>query len=466
MTEDTRRAVRTLISAVLALGVFPGLALAHGIGGKRYALSIPRWLFLGGGALVVVVSFVLVSVFAGRESGPFSYTSKEFPITSVAETVTELVRAFIVGFLAFTMLVGLAGVQIAQSNLFTLVVWVGWWVGYTFSVILIGNTWSVVNPWKTVFEWAESLTSGDLSQGREYTWGALPALLAFLVFAYIEYVSFVSKSPSTMVLITVLYSAYLWGGMYLFGKETWLLNGDPFTRLYHYLGKFAPLSPSGDDGGELRMYGVALVERDETLRGWPSLVFLVMVLYTVTFDGFLVTPEWRTVATSAPKLPGPHLTTTLLMLAGLAGFVAIYLGFSKLMDVAAGTDLGTLFLARRFALSLLPIAIAYHLAHYYTYLIANGQFLLAELLELGGIQFSPVGITKLLPVNLVWQSQVTLIILGHILGVWVAHHIALEVFGDRREAIMSQLPMLVLMVLYTMLSLWILTRPVMPTILP
>jgi hypothetical protein len=47
--------------------------------------------------------------------------------------------------------------------------------------------------------------------------------------------------------------------------------------------------------------------------------------------------------------------------------------------------------------------------------------------------------------------------------VWLAHVMAWRLFRDRRAALLSQIPMLILMVAYTMLSLWILAQPVVET---
>jgi hypothetical protein len=60
----------------------------------------------------------------------------------------------------------------------------------------------------------------------------------------------------------------------------------------------------------------------------------------------------------------------------------------------------------------------------------------------------------------VWYTAVTTIVIGHILAVYLAHTMALRVIGDHRRALKSQVPMLFLMVSYTMISLWILAQPI------
>lgn len=470
-----RRLAHGLLTAGGALAVLPGTAAAHGFGG-RFELAIPTWLFLAGGAGVVVVSFVLVSIFAGTGYGRFSYETiplSETPLHVVTSPVlVRLTRVAIVGLVVVGLLAGVAGPADPVHNLLPNLVWVGWWVGYTFSVIFIGNTWPVINPWKTVYEWAEALSGRDLSRGWPYPFGNVPILLLFLAFAWLEVIGPVSEDPAWLTGILLGYSVYLWAGMVLFGKAVWLQQADPFTRLYHYLGKFAPLSRR--HGGEVRMYGVGLVPDEESLYRPGALPFLVAVLYTVTFDGFIGTPEWRLIVRSVPTLPVPYLTSTVLMVLGYGVFVAAYVGVGWLIRVAAGETLGAVTMARRFGLSLLPIAIVYQVAHFYPFLLIQGQFLLLAIVDPFGLGWTVPGLgavtpTQTLPfltVSFVWQSQVVLIVAGHIVAVWVAHQIALDVFSDRWRATKSQIPMMGLMVLYTMVSLWILTRPVVPPTIP
>lgn len=453
----------------------PGVVLGHGAN-SRYELALPRWLFLAGGAGVVVVSFVVVSVFAGSERGSFSYSAKRLagtPLNVLSHPVLiGFARLTAVGLLVLGVLSGLFGPEGFNDNFLTNLVWVGWWVGYTFTVIFLGNTWPVLNPWKTIYEWVTAAIGHAPTLDREYTLGNVPIFMLFIGFAWLEVIAPFSESPRWLAAIVLAYSAYLWVGMTVYGKTTWLEEADPFTRLYHYLGKFAPLSLA--DGGEVRMYGVGLVPDEESLYRTGALAFLIAVLYSVTFDGFIATPEWRTIAESAPDLPVPYLVSTLLMLAGLVLFVVAYIAFAWLIKLAADETLDALTVARRFALSLLPIAIVYQVSHFYTFLLIQGQYLVLSLVDPLGLGWTLPGLaghepSSQLPfvsVSFVWQSQVVLIVLGHIVAVWVAHQIALDVYPDRWRAIKSQIPMMGLMVVYTMLSLCILTRPVLDPTLP
>ena len=123
-------------------------------------------------------------------------------------------------------------------------------------------------------------------------------------------------------------------------------------------------------------------------------------------------------------------------------------------------------MASWFVLTLVPIGIAYHLAHYHSLLLVAGQYAIPLLSDPFGLGWDLFG-TTLYRVDLsvvnaasIWYLSVGAIVVGHVLAVCLAHVMALRVYGDPRPALRSQIPMLVLMVLYTMSSLWILSQPV------
>jgi hypothetical protein len=204
-------------------------------------------------------------------------------------------------------------------------------------------------------------------------------------------------------------------------------------------------------------------------------VFVLLLLSTVTFDGFTATPAWARLdgalyAALAP-LGDARLTVigTLGLLAFPVLFVLVYLGFARWMAWMADDELSTGAVARLFVLSLVPIAIAYHLAHYFTYLLIQGQLLVRLASDPLGFGWNLFGTARYRPdiglvgARAVWYTAVVAIVLGHVIAVYVAHVVALREFRDRRAALRSQLPMLVLMVGYTVVSLWIIAQPIVET---
>ena len=123
-------------------------------------------------------------------------------------------------------------------------------------------------------------------------------------------------------------------------------------------------------------------------------------------------------------------------------------------------------MARTFAYSLIPIALAYNIAHFITFLLIQGQLIIPlasdpfgygwNLLGTEGYQIN-IGVIN---ARILWYLSVGLIVVGHIMAVYLAHLISLRTFQDRATAISSQYPMLMLMVIYTVVSLWTIAQPI------
>jgi len=189
-------------------------------------------------------------------------------------------------------------------------------------------------------------------------------------------------------------------------------------------------------------------------------VFVILMLAGVAYDGLLATPLWLEVVRLTPVTQ-----TTGLFLMPLI-FLAVYLGFVKLSQVAGAGGVPLRRLAPAYVYTLVPIAIAYQVAHYYTYLLIQGQAIIYHLSDpfgWGSDLFGTAGYeirVGVVSAAFVWYSQVVLIVAGHVLAVYLAHVVSLRFFGSPKLALRSQLPMLVLMILYTIFSLWILSQPI------
>ncbi|MGH6945925.1 MAG: hypothetical protein ACREDZ_01240, partial [Kiloniellales bacterium] len=211
--------------------------------------------------------------------------------------------------------------------------------------------------------------------------------------------------------------------------------------------------------------------------------FTVLLLATVSFDGIAETPFWagllQWLAENRALRPlllelqraGFDLVQVIETL-GLAAapliFLLVYL-FVSWLTARIGGGLTTLEAAGGFVLSLVPIAIAYHLAHYFSYLMLAGQLaipLASDPFGWGWNLFGTAGRSidiSVVSARTVWYLATAAIVLGHVFAVYLGHVMALRLFADARAALPAQLPLLVLMVGYSMLSLWILAQPVVVT---
>lgn len=195
------------------------------------------------------------------------------------------------------------------------------------------------------------------------------------------------------------------------------------------------------------------------------------MLAGVTFDGLLATPLWaeglfffQAVAGSFGAPAGLFYGTLGLVVVPLV-FFGLYAGSVKLCQ-ALGGGAGLWEMGGAFAYSLVPISLAYQAAHYFTLLLTEGQNLLALASDPFGYGWDLFGTAAFEPkINVlgaasVWYAQVGLIVAGHVVAVYLAHAVALRVAPKPKLALRGQVPMVALMVLYTVASLWILSQPV------
>lgn len=139
------------------------------------------------------------------------------------------------------------------------------------------------------------------------------------------------------------------------------------------------------------------------------------------------------------------------------------------MALATGHRRSAPDLAGRFVLTLLPIALAYHIAHYLPFLLLAGQLVIPLASDPFGRGWDLFGTTLyrldvgVVDARFIWFTAVAAIVAGHVVSLVLAHATAGRLFGGSRLARRSQYPMLVLMVAYTMASLWILAQPVVVT---
>lgn len=473
-----RASLRWAAAAVVSLAAAP--AHAHGLG-VRYDLPIPLWLYLAGAGVAVALSFAVLALFV-RRAEPAREVARITllrwrPGARPARAVTITTRS--AGVVLYLLLIysGLAGSQTPLKNIAPVAVWAVWWVGMTYVSALAGDVWAAVNPLDTLFraaEWAFGRVGPGrpLSLGLRYpeALGLWPAVALLLVFVWAELVWEHSDRPASLAAAMLGYTLVTWGGMLVFGRSRWLERGEVFSIVFGLLARFAPLEARARrDGGRelaLRPYAVGL------LAGTPapaSGVALVLVLLAaVTFDGFMETPPWAALSDHARALAGgaaAWLPTVGLVVAPLV-FLAAYAAACRAMLWLSGAGACPARIAGRFVLTLVPIAIAYHLAHYLSFLAAAGQYLVPLASDPFGFGWDLLGTRNAfvrgsgVDARAVWYVSLAAIVVGHVTAVYLAHRLALEEFPDRAAALRSQWPMLGLMVGYTMTSLWIISQPI------
>ena len=454
----------------------PGIFL-HGFG-LRYDLPAPLFWYLFAAAGVVVISFVLVVAFAGEQVGAkaVQYPRRPVPfLLRLARSPWPRAVGGTIGFLALLAIVitGLFGSSKPELNPSEYLTWIYFWAALVILSGLVGNLWHLLNPWAAVYDFVTRFVRlGPVWKLPNV--GVWPAAAAYFAFACLELTTGMANRPEVVAILALAYSAVTLAGMILFGRDEWLEHCEAFTVLFGIVGKFGPIEAERAGDGAIsavyvRPWGVGLLQPGP--NGWDRIFFVILMLSTLAFDGIIGTPAWQdfNVTLEPLWLPmGPWgfffvrtLGLTLLTIA----FLLVFVAFIELVIFFGSRRVDFVTTATGFAMTLVPIALVYNAAHNYSYVMVQSQALIPLLNDplAKGWHLWPA-VANLTPsfalaqASTVWFAQVVLIVLGHVIAVYLAHMRAGERFRTAQRALLSQYPMLALMVIYTMTSLLILAQ--------
>ncbi|OLC25025.1 MAG: hypothetical protein AUH40_07570 [Chloroflexi bacterium 13_1_40CM_65_17] len=459
--------------------------LLHGFG-VRYDLpaSLAIYLFAAGG--VVVVSFVLVVLFAGDQVGAeaIQYPRRALPfLLPIARSPWPRIIGGLIGVLGLTLIIitGLFGSPDATRNPAEYLTWIYFWAATVIVSGLVGNLWYLLNPWAAIYDVMKrlGLPSPPLRGGAPHWVGSLgiwPAGAAYLGFACLELTTGMANRPWILGTLAAVYTAVTLAGMILYGREAWLEHCEAFTVLFSIVGRFGPVEAARDDGGiitavYIRPWGVGMLQPSPT--GWDRVVFVILMLSTLAFDGIEVTPAWQNFSVALEPLWQPYgafgffVFKTVGLLLVTAAFLLIFIAFMEMVIYFGNRKVDLKATATAFALTLVPIALVYNAAHNYNYVMVQSQALIPLLDDplAKGWHLLPAVVGykpsfALAQASTVWFAQIILIVIGHVIAVYLSHLKAGERFRTAQRALLSQYPMLLLMVMYTMTSLWILAQPI------
>ncbi|WP_458187721.1 hypothetical protein [Haladaptatus sp. NG-WS-4] len=484
--------VGTVVSVLFTLGFVPGVASAHEVGGSRFDAPLPlSLLFVGAGVTVALTAGWL----AVTERTPPETTRRNVVArvpSSLAVPVRRGLRLFFFLGLVAAFVLGIVGRQVPAENFSTVFTWAVWFRGVALLAILFGTPWPTLSPWRTLYRglvWLEGRTVALFERSLSVlsTWVAFGGFLVLI--GVLENLTVVPQVPLLTTVVLAVYALVMVGGSVLFGPA-WLNRADPLGVFYRLFGRVASVTVSrADDGGcEIAVrppWRGCLVP----VSNFPLVAFIVAAVYTVSFDGFTNTQMFQTVLFDTRTLLGTGPKTSVLLYgAGLVAFVGVFVLASWLVD-RLGTETtdsrdarpseatvddglstdgvgderlasGWYETARRFAPTVLPIAAAYEVAHNYPYVFRSVGQLVAIALAPVEPGVEPLTLLGWLSLPAFWASQVLLIVAGHVVAVVAAHYVAVERFETPSAARRGHAPFVVLMVGYTVLSLWIISQPV------
>lgn len=435
------------------------LVFTHGVGGSQ-DLPIPLPFALAGAAAALAVSFIVL-VLAWR-SPHFDADHAGRPLPAA------LARALDGGWLAWVLRVlglvvagyvgwaAIAGPDTAVNPTFGFV-FVLLWVGLVPASLLLGPVYRALNPLRTLHLLLSRATGGRADEGvvRLPDWvGLWPASLGLFAFVWLELVYPDSGYLGPVRLWFAVYAAVVLVGAAVFG-DRWIAAADPFEAYSTLVSHLSPWGRTADGTLVVRnpMHNL------DGVPASPGLLAVVSVLLGSTmFDSFKESLAWLRITSDLEV--DKVLLDTLALLAFwgvVAGLVALATSVTPAREGVTRASLPT-----RFAHSLLPIVVGYVFAHYLTLLVEYGQTTLVQLSDPMGTGADLLG-TADLQVNywlsnhqtfLAW-TKVVGIVGGHVLAVVAAHDRAMKLL-PRRHQLTGQLPLLLVMVGFTVGGLYLL----------
>jgi hypothetical protein len=457
------------------------LPLAHALVARK-DLPIPAWLFAWGASLVLIVSFFALSAawrkprFEDERWRPFGERTSRVLLGPPLQVLCGAIGVFLLG---LSIYAGLRGTEAPDRNFALTFLYVTAWLGFPLFSVVFGDVFRPFNPWRALGRavgGAFTLIAGQPPAHLRYpqALGRWPAAIGLLAVVWLEVVYgtsggvAVGLSPHAAGIAVLVYSLYTLTMMALFGVAKWCETGEVFSV---YFGMFAQLGAFGVRDGKIgRRLPLAASTHWASLPGSAAVV--IASIATTSFDGaqegalkdaIVQTFEWLADA-GLSLTTSLRLADTIFMLICFAGVGLVYLvGVRGMATVPGAPPLERL--RSGFAHTLIPIAFAYLVAHYFSLFVFQEQaqftYLLSDPLGTattdlfgtasGGIDF------KLLSANAIWYVQVGALVIGHVIGLTLAHDRAVAYWGDYRQAARSQYWMLAVMVAFTCFGLYLLS---------
>jgi hypothetical protein len=453
------------VLALAALGLSAGPAHAHA-SDQALVLLLPTDIYIAAGAAAVALTVLMLAVLPDRTVGIlFRPLPLGLRLPRRGRGLTSLAAAALLLALVW---IGFTGTHDPLRNPLPLVVWTLFWVGFVILQGLVGDLWAWVNPWTGPAALLRRLGLRPPLRLPSRL-GHWPAVAVFLGFGLFLLADPAPADPDRLARVVVLYWLGTLLAVLLFGPR-WLIRAEAMTvflRAYARIG----------------LLGATRARLGAGLWGWKVLnapvpplvlaVFMVAMLASGSFDGLNETFWWLArLGVNPLEFPGRSAVVMQNAVGLIAANCALVAAFA--LAVWLGLALNRSGLApglafRAFAPTLLPIALGYHIAHYLTALLVDGQYALAaatdplgrgaDLLGLGDFHVTTGFFNTPSSVQAIWLTQAGAVVAGHIVAVLLAHATAVRHFGSRRSAALSQVPLALFMIAYTFFGLWLLASP-------
>ncbi|KAA3447561.1 hypothetical protein C7I87_25910 [Mesorhizobium sp. SARCC-RB16n] len=448
----------------------PTPAFAHA-SDRGHVLLLPTGYYLIGGAFAVAVSFLVLALLPADWIDRF--WRRRLPLFAFSDAARTAVS--LISFAGFAILLasGVLGSRDPLSNPLPLVIWTLLWAGLTLLQGVFGDLWSWLNPWYGPWRLLSRLTGrSDEAAWQLPQWlGRWPAVVFFFAFAWFELIDPAPDDSARLAWAAGLYWLFSFLAMLVFGYDKWSRSGEFLGIFFSMVARFAPIARDGHDRLALCWPGAKLLAAEPLPTS--GIAFLLLALSSVSFDGLSKTFFWLGLFGINPlDFPGRTAVIGSSSLGLVLTFVllaAVFLLAVILGQRLAGSDRPLAQAAGLLVWSIVPIALAYHVAHYLTALLVDGQYALVSLSDPFALGWNLFGTADMqveagvvagaVSAWWLWNVQAGAIILGHVLAVLVAHGFAWRLHPQPARAALSQFPLTVLMIAYTIFGLWLLATP-------
>jgi hypothetical protein len=468
MPSLVRRLSTACAALLFAQALIPAAAAAHGISG-RASLPVPSWLFAWAAAIVLVVSFIALSTLW---SAPRLQEARLRRLGRIPAVLTPICGAIGIALFAVVIWAGYDGVASYTANFDPTFIYVIFWVGVPVASVLFGDLFSAFSPWRALARaarWAGSRAGVEWKPPLAYPrWlGRWPVVAGLLGFGWLELIYHYHDNPGLLASLSLAYLFLMLVAMALFGIETWTDRGDAFGGYFNMLSRLSAF--------EVRDRVLHLRRPLSAVASWPiepgTIAMVLVSIGIITFDGASNGVVWNNLgphiqsffsSLGADDTAADELSDSVGLLIAI-GIVSSFFWLGVVGMRSVSKRFSAMELAHRFVHTLVPIAFAYVLAHYFSLLVWQGQ-------AIGYLASNPLGHHdnffgtahwhinyNFLGSTAIWYVQVVALVAGHVSGLVLAHDRALAMYRSSIEAVRSQYWMLAVMVTFTCLGLWLLS---------
>ena len=288
--------------------------------------------------------------------------------------------------------------------------------------------------------------------------GCWPAAAGLLLWCWLEVVMPLASMPFRLGLVALGWTAISWVGMTAFGRATWQACADPFAAAFATLGRIAPL----------RLTDEPALQDPVTAPRAGRVALVMAMLSAVVFDGLHGGAAWLGFEGALQRTVPGWLDVNGLV-AGTAGLLTVWSAFT-LAFVATwrasrpllGSDAVD---AADLVVALVPIALGYQVAHNFSSLLIQGQRVFGLMSDPFGRQWDLFGTARwypdigLIDARTTWFVAVAAIVLGHAASIVGSHRLVLARGVPPRRAAGALLPLALLMLGFTAVSLLLIAEP-------